>query len=734
MSHMSVGSAVPALSERRWTAFVLTGLVLSAALHPVSADDFWWQLSRGRAVANGELAPSRSLLAGDLLAEADWLGGLPFFTLYELGGLFALMLLKLAVVSGLVAWSRRTGATLGCAARWLVTVGLTLVAVQACEPTPALWDVLCLLIASGLVERMRRRFTVGRLIGFGGLACAWANLAPGCLLIVLPLAEHSLRPATTDAPKITARAMASLLGMALLGLSLTPRGVFTIWDSARQLVPLLVESPEILRESPWHPLWSGNVDSLMIGWLMLMLMAVVVLIRMRRDRLNTCPATPHPLSNGLLLAGVVSLGWWSRPNAVVLSVWLVQWIAANTVSGIPANGFSSRTVGRMFARLVPCACLLMAVGLSLGVPALTESRLGWGLHRRLEDRLLEGSLGPASSKPASVPDSSRQETAHCTDVRAAGMLAWLRPSHSKPFLVSQRALLNGRLREEVLLNRELETGWLKQHRRADGTAGGWWLTLRARHTSLLVCSAERTRLIQSLQPTIWKPLSIDSPVIPCALAGDPRFAPRIAEVRLQQQLVDRGAWVFQPEPVAGNDRIVDLIGWATGQPDPEPILRQSAVLRAMNLPLAAARVLRPLLPVDTFSEQVRREWVASQRELAHREFLTTGQVGEFRHRVLDALGVSLRQSATSTAEKSAAAVEAVLNWSPAVSLYLAGNPHAAAELLKHGSAAMMSASAMLEWEAGRPDEANAIWHALRQKFPRSRYSLASRQALEAGDY
>ena len=314
------------------------------------------------------------------------------------------------------------------------------------------------------------------------------------------------------------------------------------------------------------------------------------------------------------------------------------------------------------------------------------------------------------------------------------MLAWLKPGHRKPFLVSQRALLNGRLRKEVLLNRDLETGWLKQHRRADGTAGGWWLTLRARHTSLLVCSAERTQLIQSLQPTIWKPLSIDSPVIAWALAGDPRFAPRIAEVRLQQELVDRGAWVFQPERAAGNDRIVDMIGWSTGRPDPEPLLRQAAVLRAMNLPLAAARVLRPLLPAGNFAGQLRREWIACQREVAHREFLTTGQVGAFRYWVLDALGASLPQSATATAETSEAVPEPATNWSPAVSLYLAGDPHAAAELLKFGSAAMMSASAMLEWEAGRPDEAHTIWHALRQKFPHSRYSLASRQALEAGDY
>jgi hypothetical protein len=314
------------------------------------------------------------------------------------------------------------------------------------------------------------------------------------------------------------------------------------------------------------------------------------------------------------------------------------------------------------------------------------------------------------------------------------MLAWLGLPNVKPFLVPQRALLLGRLSEEVSLNSELATGWLKQHRRADGTAGGWWLRVRARNTLLLLTTAERTTLIHSLEPTIWKPLSLDSPVIAYALAGHPRFTSRIREVQSQRDFVDRGTWTFQPEPAQGNDELFDCVGWLTGWPDPEPILRQAAVLRAMNLPLAAMRVLRPVLPARSFHSRTHREFVACQVELAEREFLSIGQVSDFRRLVLEALGATPAIQRLSASDETQSVSRAGALWRNAVSLYLNGQPLAAAGLLVADDPAMMSARAMLEWEAGRPTEALEVWIALNRQFPDSRYGLASRYVLESGNY
>ena len=123
-----------------WTCLVLMTLVLMtlvlmSALHPISSDDFWWQLSRGRVVMKGDMASGQGLQAGDASSEADWLGGVPFFRLDNVAGQNGLMLWKVVVVWGLAAWTWRISRHLGRATRWIATFGVTLVAGQLSEPT-----------------------------------------------------------------------------------------------------------------------------------------------------------------------------------------------------------------------------------------------------------------------------------------------------------------------------------------------------------------------------------------------------------------------------------------------------------------------------------------------------------------------------------------------------------------------------------------------------------------------
>lgn len=704
--------------SRAWITGILACLIVSTALHPISNDDFWWQLSRGRAVLNGATSPSGQLLAGDKLAEADWLGGVPFYFLYQAGGFSALMLSKLAISIGLAIWCWRVTAALNSVVRQLSTIAIVLVATVVSEPSPILWDVLGLILSSALVQRLdssgRPWFTRLQL---GLLACTWANLAPGCVLILLPLVTVALREPGANAKSNSPAGPRELwwgFVFVLVGLCLTPRGIHTIGDSVRQLAPLIVAAPAILNESPWHPLWLGPVDGVAMGWLILSLMVVVTVTR----------RTPARYGDSMLVALVISLGTWFRPSTPVLAIWLVHWLA-NSVTCATSNLVLPR---KGVQRAIAGLSLLFAAASCLGLSPLTQTRLGWGLGRQLEHRLFAEALRPAVA--ARVPRSNPNESAHCMDIRSAGMLAWLGAGYPRPYLVLQRALVNGQLRAEVLLNLELQTGWLKQHRRSDGTDGGWWLTLRGRHAGVLVALAENVRLIESLQPTIWKPLTLDSPVIPFALAGDPRYQPRILEVASQLDFVDRGSWTYQPESPSGSDVLFDLTGWQTGWPDPDSILRQSSVLRAMNQPLAAMRVLHPLLPISPVSRRARRELTACQLDLARREFLTCGEIGPFRRLVLARLR---------TVPSFAAATQTQISEPPAIppyaiDLYLSGNPHAAAGIVLNQLPAALSARAMLEWEAGRLDDAIAAWTSLQQQFPDSRFALAGRYALETASY
>lgn len=730
MLSQSTANTITARFVDVWTCLFLAALIVFSALRPISNDDFWWQLSRGRAVMNGELFSGRGLLAGDSMAEADWLGGVPWYLIYTLTGLTGLMVWKITLVIGLVVWAWRGSQHLGPSLQWFAIFGLSLVASQIADPSPVQWDALGLLISAALLTRLRQRFTTKRLIILGAVVCAWANLAPGCLWILLLVLLSPLPPLLNDeeskeGPQLSLQQRAIVSMVAMLSICMTPRGLMTYWDSARRIMPMLVESQEILCKTEWHPVWSETIDSSVIGWVIIAIVALISLGTRGKNR----PAV------WLLFAAVVSLGCWSRPNILVASVFLLHSTLTITRAAVPI-AMSPTPIQAPIKGAWPVGAamtvLLMLAGLTIdsGTFVGNSSRLGWGLDRRLEQRLFADSIRHSQSAVRPII-----ETAHCTDIRAAGMLVW-NGGTIKPYLVAHRALINARLRDEVLLNHELEVGWLKSHRRSDGTAGGWWLPLRTRQTALVVLSAERTTLIQSLQPTIWKPLSIDSPVLAYALAGDPRFSRRIHEIQSQRELVDRGAWTFTPEAAAGNDQLFDVAGWATGDLDDKPTLRQSAVLRAMNMPLASARVLRPLLSQAGARHYVRREFANCQLDLARREFFTIGQVGEFRMRVLDAIGqrspvpiLPTPQPSNPPANDAAATI-----WNEAVTKYLEGDPYRAAQLLDQESAEALATIALLKWESGRLDESRAAWNFLRRRYPTSRYSLAARLALEHGEY
>ena len=684
------------------------------AARPLTNPDLWWQLSRGRAVVDGQFTPSRFLLAGDLLSEADWLGGVPFFLLHLFGGVSGLMFVKFAATAGLAIWCWKRGSRLPGSIRLVTTASLIVAVQSACGPTSQLWDVCGLVVATSLFGESRGESILRRSLGVGVLTCVWSNLAPLSILIFLPWAAEFLRRLEPTKDCHASGIHWPLFWAAVLGCCLTPRGPLGLWDSARLLAPWLVASSAVLSQTSWQPMWHSPNGGLILGW---SLLTTLTVIGLTRTRIAT-------RSEWVLFVLVQSVGVWCAPNAPVLAIWLAyRTIKIWEGNAIELTSSLSRDLSIWGIRLT---CLGVGVLASLGAWPFSESRLGWGLGRQLEDRELAAAFG------ANVGHG----TAHCPDVLSAGALSWSEVPHVRPYLVPQRALLNGVLRDEVLLTRELEVGWLQRHQRTDRTPGGWWLTLHSRQTVLILASRERTALIRGLEQTLWKPLSLDSPVIPFAMAGDPQLTPQIVRVLTQRELVDRGAWQFQVAETAGNDRLLDGIGLLTGWPDTNVILRQAAALRAMNLPQAAMRVLVPILRWRSVDGRIHKEVVACQIELAERSQLTCGQSDEFRQAALNRL-ISSGPRRLPAMPGSPAATEAHHDsppWRQAVKLYLRGEPAAAAELLRGDDPAMMSARASLTWEAGFPAEAREIWTALAQRFPNSRQALVSRHALDSADY
>lgn len=208
------------------------------------------------------------------------------------------------------------------------------------------------LVSQSLLKQLQQTFTVVRLLSLAFLVFLWANLAPGCLCILFPLVAIFLQR-TPNESGITLRHFAVLLAVILLSMCLTPRGPLTIGDSARQIVPMLVETPEILRDTEWAPVWYGPVDAATAGALVLVLVTQV-LHRFQEIR--------GP-SDWLLLASIVSLGCWSRPNVSVLTVGLFQWSMTHFRKTIPiAIPRDHRGLGICVGSVYPAARCETSIG------------------------------------------------------------------------------------------------------------------------------------------------------------------------------------------------------------------------------------------------------------------------------------------------------------------------------------------------------------------------------------
>ncbi len=634
--------------SRDSTHLVLVGMALLVGIQPISDAGLWWEMSRGRAVLQGEMAPSRHLLALDTGAEADWLGGTLPFTLYQFFGATALMVARVLAVLGFVyALNWRAGRSSGSARALLLAAALA-VCKAAFDPGAKLFD-LCLICLIGcwgprMVEPGAARHGA---LSLAVIFCVFANLSPHVVVGVIVLLLILLAGWETHS-RLTFRFAAAAMSAAVIGGCLTPRGVFTWWDSLRLTFPWLVTQSWVLQESPWKPLhltsW-GAAEWVFLLWSSLFLLVAI------RDRSPTAVAT---------WAGVQLLAWPCGANLALAGAWL----ACATASAMrrqgcraieggadrpgPASMHAAGGAGQRRAKFDPPAgggsvpqppasrfwprrgasernlrwaahgltLLLILFGLELG-------NLGWGIDEQLDERICR--LALAELAPSNNPGG----TAFCDDLRSAGMLTWIAPANVKAQDVPSRALLGSRLAEQTLIQGELRSQHRASYWRDDGSRGGWWLTLTERETELLLLSARDTRLIRALEPTIWKPLALDSHVLPYARAGDARYAETMIRVLWQRDFVDVGDWTYTPPQSTGSHFDRDWWGLRSNVDHPDRARQQAAVFRAMRLHHAALKVLAPSMRRWPESG-LRHEFARCQAELAHLEKLVAGAPSVFR--------------------------------------------------------------------------------------------------------
>jgi hypothetical protein len=688
---------------------------LLASLHPISCSDYWWELSKGREAAAGSLLPTSKLLAGSIRAEADWASGLLFYLLFDNGGVLSLMCLK--IFAALFAARLLIQQTVHRSAVAGVLIATSLLcARQAWEPSPLCFDTIGVLLVLTLTKAVFRATSRSAFVGLLILMCCWSNLGSrsitGILIAVPTLALSVRRPV----------AKVFCITMLLVAACLTPAGLATLPDSWITTFPQTAESSAILSLAGWNPWWNSPLRIDCVAWSLLC-------------GLSCCRALSGQAGNFfLVLAGTQIFAAMSPDNlplaAMMMAYFGTQFCGTTSDRVSDKVKVSNKNEARIDLRTRVERLVLTVVMGALATWALQPwsgcgSGLGWGIDPRLSPDAFS----------ASLQSVSLTGTAHCVGIREAGLLSWHLRNGVKVFDTPRTALLNGRLRTHALLTADLSRNWKVPHRRTDKSWGGWWLPLLERKTTTLVVPSEDLKLITGLEPTIWKPLSLNSVSLVYGKAGDPGCTQQIVNTLSLRDFVDRGTWVYQitSEESQTHTDLRDVIYGANAVYES---LRLARVFRAMKMSVAALKVLS-MLPVESNTE-LRQEFASNQLSLGYEERILCGRSSRFR---LDAWRLTNSQS-----DSVSTIAQDVLNWSDtdlsqnetpdiaATRLYLSGDHRAAMQKLGSIDAETVYAKAMILLESGQTKETEAVLQQLVNEFPGHRLTASAKSILASLGY
>jgi len=371
---------------------------------------------------------------------------------------------------------------------------------------------------------------------------------------------------------------------AAIGGSINPVGHWVWHDSLVQSIPWAFAPGWTMKETAWLPL-------MQVSWTRSEYVFLVL----------TCVWAAKQFcwrdSTAMVTVTLVLhfLAWTSSalvPLAMVWMTWQCSWGMLRQPVAVRGNpsGKSSPELNAV-AKILRWVAVQFVPGALILIIALVSNRTsGWGIEANLDPRMLQMAIG----------DAVNAGTVLAVDLRSAGMAAWVigpagpaAAASGDPRLQDEpeRSLIGGRLVNQERILTDLRAGRLMRYWRADDSPGGWWLPLTAQDTSIIVCSRRALTLIRALEPTIWKPLSLDSPVIPFARAGDPLHNSRMIEILKQRQLVDSGPWAYSPPQSSGSPFDRDRFGLRAVVINPAIVFDQAELFASMELHTAALRTL-----------------------------------------------------------------------------------------------------------------------------------------------
>ncbi|HBJ33662.1 MAG TPA: hypothetical protein DDZ51_02645, partial [Planctomycetaceae bacterium] len=564
----------------------------AVALQPISSDLTWWQLSCGRqAIATASLWPSVDLLIHESQGESTSVGAIVSTAIYLLFGASGWMLVRVAVVIAASAlavfgWRRWLGDESADNPNTSAPVALVAISLAALspylDPVPILFDVVATaVVAAWIVRRDNGRPTDTRayFLSLAILFLFWANFGNHCFvgisMVVVAGLSRLWNAMQTSEVRSLFREFAGSVTVAFCFALINPIG-WRVWiDSFSQTAAWMVTPPWTLAGTDWTALTDVTWGLSHIVFLLLTLFTFVALLFSSQRHSH--------------IAVTIVMQFFAWTSAVNMPL-AIMWMTVKILASPRYWPVSQQPVSPSPAWRSQLQSLLSIAGMVFVLAVMIRTS-GWGLDANLDPRMLQNAL-------ADAPDTG---TILTDDSRSTGMVAWvLGPVQRRDSTGSQsarlhdeprRALVAGRLVEHRRLFADLRDSQQMSYWRDDESQGGWWLPLTQRGTSLLACSRRDLKLIRRLEPTIWKPLSLDSPVLIYARAGDPIHTPKIVDVLGQRDFVNSGMWDYQPPPSTGSAYDRDRFGLFPARAQPDPTLDQADVFAAMDLQIAALKVL-----------------------------------------------------------------------------------------------------------------------------------------------
>lgn len=592
----------------------------TVALQPVSHDLTWWQLSCGRQViTHGTLWPSVDLLVNESRGDSTAIGAAATTAVYLLAGASGWMLLRVLAVTAsvilVVFWSRRCrtdeSSTDHHLPLRLACLSISLAAISFyLDPVPILFDI----VATGLLAvwfhsgmGADQSPTRNHFLSLALLFLFWANFGNlvfvGISLIVAVGLSSCWNAVRTSQWKQQVRTSSWSIAVAIVSATFSPIGLRVWIDSFSQTVPWAVALPWTLAGTDWVPL-----TQVAWGWIhfVFLLLTLIILVTF------AVASQRHTYFSFTL---VLQLFAWSSAIHVPLAIIGMTVQVFVITRHLPVK---RTTLSTIFSSVAMAGVFIAMI-----------RTVGWGFDADLDPRMLEIAIADVRSDGSVLADDSR----------STGMMAWVlgpvrqSDSDSKTARLQdepRRALVGGRLLDHRRLFADLRDSQQMSYWREDESQGGWWLPLTQRGISLLACSRRDLQLIRRLEPTIWKPLTLDSPVLLYARAGDPIHTPKIVDVLGQRDWVNSGMWQYQPPPSTGSAYDRDRFGLLPAPERPDQTFDQADVFAAMDLQIAALSVLDYARQRWADHPRYVSAWRRCQVELADGERVNVGQASLMR--------------------------------------------------------------------------------------------------------